>query len=284
MSEAVFLINPKGRRRRKNPMPAGLRRYWAARRGHKRRKVRMSNPKRHRRRSYARRRNPVAVAPRRRRNRWRFGSRARRSRRRRNPIFRMSRRRRRRNPFGSGEIKSVIMPALVGAIGATAVAVGYGYLGSANVLPASLSTGVAATLVQAVFAVGVGFLVGKFMGRNTGNGVAIGALTVIAANQLSSLVSSTAPNVPGVSGLGALKLGGVGDYVPYRRKIGAYMNNPRLPGRAMNGLGFVSPAPGLRGLRGRGVGAYMNTPVPGMGSMHADYSGGSGWTGLPDGM
>jgi hypothetical protein len=300
--ESVFLINPKRKRRRKGRMPAGLARYWAKHRrgGKKRRRVsakaRMENPRRRRRRNprrrraRARRRNPVY-----RHKRRRVSARRRRS----NPRRHRHYARRRRNPFGGGEISNVIMPALIGAGGALVVSVGYGYL--SPYLPSSLTTGFIPSLVQAAVAVGAGFLAGKAIGRQKGNAVAVGALTVIAVNALTPYISSaTGGSVPGISGFGGLKLGGVGDYVPYRKPIGAYMR----PGMGRLGAAtFTSPAPrvgaymaknraGMRGYVGfqrPGVGAYLNRAVPGMGRMsgavtNPDFSGGSGYTGLNDGM
>lgn len=303
--ESVFLINPKRKRKRsrKGRMPAGLARYWAKHRrgGKKRRRVsaraRMENPRRRRRRNprrrarARRRRNPVY-----RHKRRRVHARRRRS----NPRRRYRHHaRRRRNPFGGNEMSNVVVPALIGGAGALVVSVGYGYL--SPYLPSSLTTGFIPTLVQGAVALGAGFLAGKFLGRQKGNAVAVGALTVIAVNAVTPYISSaTGGSIPGISGFGGLKLGGIGDYVPYRKPIGAYMRG------GMGRLGaatFNSPAPrvgaymaanrkGMRGYVGfqrPRVGAYLNRAVPGMGRMsggatNPDYSGGSGYTGLNDGM
>jgi len=290
--ESVFLINPRRKkRRRKGKMPAGLARYWAAKRGHKKRrkvrvKQRMANPRRRKRR-VARHRNPRrrrAVYARRRRKVYV-------KHRRRNPRRRhfAHHRRRRRNPFGSGEISSVLKPALIGGAGAIGLAVLYGF--ASPYLPSTLSSGFFPTVIQAAGALGVGMLVGKFMGRSAGNAAAVGALTVIAVNAVTPLISSTTGGaVPGMSGFGGLKLGGLGDFVPYRRPIGAYMMGKTMP-TGRRGVGFISPAPrigayspGMRMPTGRrGVGAYMpKSMMRGLGGH--DVTGGSGYTGLPDGM
>jgi hypothetical protein len=292
--ESLFLVNPGKRKRKrksgKGRMPPALRRYWAAKRAaksgrRKRRKVsvksRMANPGRRKHRR-ARRRNPVYS----RRRRKVYASK-----RRRNPVRHRHHARRhrhharRRNPFGGSEIQSVVMPALVGAGGAIALAVAYGYL-SPN-LPSALTSGFMPTAVQAAAALGLGFLAGKFLGRSQGNAVAVGALTVIAVNAVTPYISSaTGGNVPGMNGLGGLKLGGVGDFVPYRRPIGAYTPNVRnMPGSGMGRLGYVSPASRIGAYARVPIGAYARG-IPTMGAIHqpADYSGGSGYTGMNDGM
>jgi hypothetical protein len=300
MTESLFLINPSRRKRR---MPAGLRRYWAARRAKK-------NPRRHRRKIHVahrrRRRNPVS---RRRRRSYNMVRRARRAgrrvnprrrhrayhRRRRNPIFRMRRRaKRRRNPFGGQTWGAVLAPAAVGMGGALATAIAYGYI--APYLPSQITSSTPINAAaQAALAVGIGAL--AYMAtKNTriGNAVAIGGVTVVAVNFFTPYFSSFLPNTPGLSGFGGPKLGGVGDYVPYRRPMmGAYL--PPMQGSATRRLGFISPAarlgaylpsPMTRGM-GTGMGKYMNTggqSIPGLGGLFG--SGAGAFTGLNpnDGM
>lgn len=262
--ESVFLINPR-KRKRKGRMPAGLARYWASRRGggkRKRRRARavMTNPHRRRRRNPRRahhrthrRRNPMS---RKRRHRHR------------NPIFASRRRKRRRNPFSTSEIKDMLMPAVIGAGGAVVVSAVYNAVSSS--LPTQLSTGYMPALVQAAAAIGIGLLAEKFAGKSTGAAVAVGGLTVVLYNTIAPMISSGT----GLQGLG--NLGRVGDLVPYRRGVGAYQATPSgraAQQRGMGRLGFVSPAPGLRG-----IGAYMRGVGP------SDQSGGSGFNGLNDGM
>ena len=293
MTESLFLINPlRRKRKRKRPQPPALAAYWAKKRAQRierRRKAgRLLNPRKKRRKISVRRRLRLRARHRNPRHRHAVYHRRRRKvyvrHRRSNPI--RAHRRRRRNPFGSGEVKSVLIPGLYGAGGALAVAVAYGF--ASPYLPSALSTGIVATGVQLAASLGIGMLIGKFMGRSAGNAAAIGAVTVIAVNAITPYISSaTGGSVPGMSGFGGLKLGGVGDYVPYRRAIGAYM-----PGKAMptgrRGMGFISPAPRIGAYspsmrRGR-VGAYMPR-VPNMRGLGAhDMSGGSGYNGLSDGM
>jgi hypothetical protein len=270
-AESIFLINPRrSRKRRKNPMPAGLRRYWASRRGgKKRRKARavMTNPRR-------RRRNPARAHRRRARRRNPIFKKTRARRRRANPVFRRSRRRaRHRNPFSVGGLKAVIVPAAIGAAGAIAMSIAYGYASPS--LPATLSTGYFPTIVKAAAAIGIGMLVGKFMSRQDGQYATMGGLTVVLVGAITPLISSATPSIPGLSGLA-----GYGDYIPYSKPgMGAYMRNPtKRPG--MGRLGFYSPAPVLGAPGPRQMGAYMARSVPGM----ADLTGGSGYNWTADGM
>lgn len=201
-----------------------------------------------------------------------------RRRRRHNPIFRS--RRRRRNPIG-GSWGEALTPAAIGAGGAVALAVAYGYL--SPYLPSQLTTGsIMPLVVQAAGAIGLGALAYAIT-KNTrmSQFVATGGLTVVIVNAITPALSSAAGgNVPGLNGFGGLKLGGVGDYVPYRRGMGAYM--PYQRGR----LGFINPAAKLGAylrtparLQGlRGVGAYLPTSVPGM----RGFAGGGGYTGIQE--
>jgi hypothetical protein len=273
--ESLFIVNPR-KKRRKGRMPAGLRRYWASRRGgktRKRRKARavMANPRRRRRRARARN-------PRRRRHRARAHNPRRRRRRAHNPVFSHRRKRRRsHNPFSTGGLKAVLVPAGIGAAGAIATAIAYGYLSPQ--LPTTFTTGYFPTLVKAAAAIGLGMLVGKFMSRQDGQYAAIGGLTVVLVGAVTPLITSAAPTIPGLSGLA-----GYGDYIPVRRAMGGpatLMNRMGAysPGLArgtttrfgkLGRMGFVSPAPRL--------GAYM-----GRGATAGDMSG-SGFNGLNDGM
>jgi len=180
-----------------------------------------------------------------------------------------------------------VIPAAIGAGGAIALAVLYGYL-SPN-LPSSVTsiTG-ASTILQAAGAIGLGFLAGKFMGRSKGAYVAMGGLTVVLVNAITPYISSaTGGALPGMSGFGGLKLGGVGDYVPYKRMAGAtgmsggLVHTPRL--------GYINPASRLgaymrAGARPPGLGAYMRPGArpPGLGIMNRGGFGTQGYTGLQE--
>jgi hypothetical protein len=271
--ESLFLVNPRRKKRRKGKMPAGLRRYWASRRGgvkHKRKRRRaskravMANP----RKRYSRRRarNPVF--------------RSRRKSRRRNPVSHRKHRRHRargRNPFSVGGLKHAIMPAAIGAGGAIALNIAYGY--AAPYLPASLTTGFFPTIVKIAGALGLGMVAKKFLGSTDAQYVTAGALTVVLVGAVTPYITSAVPSLPGLSGLAALGHNAAYDYQPFRPGMGAYMQKPGL-GR----LGFYSPASVIqaKGVGMGRLGAYMPNSAPRAGMN--DLSGGSGFNGLNDGM
>ena len=260
--EQFLLVNPR-RKRRKGKMPAGLRRYWASRRGKhrvKRRRARMANPRRRRLTLRGRR---VGVGKYKYSRRYRKSLKRRQRRRAQNPIFHRRRaRHRRHNPFSTGGLKAVLVPAAYGAAGALAMNIAYGYLSPS--LPATLTTGYVPALVKGAAAVGLGMLIGKFMSRQDGVYATVGGLTVVLLGLVTPMIQSAAPTLPGLSGLA-----GYGDYIPQR--MGAY--SPSLARNATSRfgrLGFISPAPRV------GMGAYMGR---GMAGVSADLSG-SGFDGL----
>jgi hypothetical protein len=265
--ESLFIVNPRGRKKRKGRMPAGLRKYWAARRRQKnpvrrKRRARAANPRRHTRR--ARRANPIKSYRRKRRaNPIHYGTHKRRKRRA-NPIHYGRRRKRHHNPFSTGGLMAVLKPAGIGAAGAIATAIAYGY--AAPMLPATLTTGYIPVIVKAAAAIGLGMLISKFMSKQDGQYATIGGLTVVLVGAVTPLITSAAPTLPGLSGLA-----GYGDYMP--TKMGAYaptLSNPKTT--RFGRLGFISPAPKL--------GAYMGRGIPqGLGALS-----GSGYNGLNDGM
>lgn len=256
--ESLFIVNPR-RKKRKGRMPAGLRKFWAARRRQKnpkRRRARAANPRRRHKRL------AVMANPRRRHRRVRAAN-PRRRKRRANPVFFHRRRKRRSNPFSTNSLMSVLKPAGIGAAGAIAMSIAYGYLSPS--LPASLTTGYLPTIVKGAAAVGLGMLIGKFMSRQDGQYATIGGLTVVLVGAITPLITSAAPTIPGLSGLA-----GYGDYQPVRR-LGAYSPTlQRQKTSRLGRLGFISPAPRL--------GAYM-----GRGASPGDMSG-SGFDGMNDGM
>jgi len=229
-------------------MPAGLRRYWAGKR-----RARLTNPRRRRR---SRRHVSVSINPRRRRRAH--------HRRYSNP------RRRRGRGGGLGFsvkspqaiLHSAIVPAAIGGAGALALDVTMGYL--SPYLPATLQAGWFNLAVRLAGAIGLGMVAGKFLGRERGRVVMLGALTVAAYSTLKGLVSSAGVTLPGLSGYA--------DYTAYplsprMGNLGAYMRGATgTPG--IQGLGYVSPAPVVKGM-----GAYMRGPMnvaPSLG----DYSDG----------
>jgi hypothetical protein len=240
--ESLILINPRRRKRRRNPrsrrrMPAALRRYWASKRG-----TRLANPRRRR-----RRRNPVVHGYRRRRPLRAH---------RRNPRRFRARRsyRRLRNP--RGDFMHTLAAGALGASGALLLNLVYGYVNP--YLPASLQTGLVQTGVLTVGALGLGVLVGKFINKDLGDSVAFGGLSVVLYNAASTVAQGAGLTITN-------NLSGYADYTP--RRMGAYMQGvPNTQGFRPHGaggmgglgrLGYVSPAPVLR--RPAGMGAYMRT-------------------------
>lgn len=244
--ESLVLINPRPRRRRRNArsrrrMPAALRRYWATRRG-----TRLSNPRRRR------RRNPVVHSYYRRRARDH----------RRNPRrLRMRRVRRLRNP--RGDFMNTLAAGAIGAGGALLLNWAYGAV--SPYLPTGLQTGLAQTAVLGVGALGLGYLVGRFVSQDLGQDVAYGGLAVVIYNAGLTMLSSSGITMTN-------NLSGYADYTP--RRLGAYLQTgtPRTAGFRMgaymtgtprtagfkSGLGYVSPAAVLR----PALGAYLkNAPM-----------------------
>lgn len=225
----ILLLNPRRRRRRlSNPRRA---RRAHSRRAHRRTYHRRANPRRvHR----------VAGHYARSKRGRRFYVRAHRS----NPRMR---RRRRSNPrlFSSsgGVMRDYVMPAAIGAAGAVALKIGWGYLSPK--LPTMLQSGWGAMGGQAAVVLAAGYGLGRVMPRQRrqiGLGV-VGALTVIAYSAAVQLLSSYVPQLQGLR-----------DYVDYAGNMGAYMGPGAvaLPAPAAARMGVVSPAPALRGLN-----AYM---------------------------
>ena len=257
MTEQVLLLNPRRKRRGRRGMPAGLRRYWASKRR------RLANPRRRRRVARARRSNP-------RHRRVRAYS-ARRSRRvyaRSNPR-RMRRRRRNPRDMTGTLLSDYLLPAGIGAVSAVALNIAWGYI--APNLPESVQSGMGALAAQAGVVIVAGAVLSRAMPRHNRGITAgvVGALTVVAYSAATQLLSG--------SGFG---VSGLHDYRRYRRvgNLNAYMRMPgaspmALPARPGSGgvrapgnsprigrVGWVSPSPALRGLRGPPMGqlnAYM---------------------------
>ena len=172
------------------------------------------------------------------------------------------RRRRLRNPrHGGGAlslrgvVRNAIVPGAIGAGGALALDVAMGYL--KPMLPPTLQTGWINTGVKVAGAIALGMVAGRFLGRERGRIVTLGALTVVSYGVLKEMLASA--GLPG--------LAGYADYTPYR--MGAYMGagTAVLPPRR---LGYISPAPVIGGgAMSPRMGAYMNV-APGLG----DYGDG----------
>lgn len=213
LGEQILLINRRRRRR-------GSRARAASGRFIRRGRTRSRRAATTRRR---RRRNPVgafmpAVVNRRRR--------------RRSIVSRIVRRRRRNPRFGGFTLRGVtrqVIPAAIGGAGALGLDMALAVLP----VPDMLKSGPLAILTKIGGAIGLGWLAGMVVGRENGRLVTTGALTVVAYNVIKGFAQQVAPQLPGLS-----------DYEDYRAGMGAFMNR-------QNALGFVDPAPVLRG-----VGAY----------------------------
>lgn len=214
MSAEIALINP--RRRRKHKKTHSRRRRHVARRRRASGYVVGSAPVRRRK-----------LNPRRRRH-----------------VARRRHYARRRNPrFSIGGLTHALIPAAIGGAGAVALDVALGYVP----LPDMLKTGYAKVGVQIAGAFLLGWLGSKALGREKGNAVTLGALTVAAYGLVKTVVKQAAPTLPGLAG----------DYETMR--MGAYMKPE---------LGYVNPASPL--------GAYMQDQTP--------MGGFGGFDGMSDGM
>ncbi len=227
--EEMLIINPRrarnrkgrfvknARRRRRNPIALNPRRK---RRRNPIAAVAAVNPRRRR------RRNPIALAvnPRRRRHR--------------NPIALNPRKRRyrRHNPRVAGlgafkprAILNTLIPAGIGAIGAIGLDVALSYVP----LPAQFQSGLWKNVTRIVGAVGLGVVAGMVVGRQKGQQVALGALTVASYTIIRDLVKENFPQL-NLSGAESY------DYSDLR-------------------IGYTNPAAMVTG---NGVGAYMSSPLP----------------------
>jgi hypothetical protein len=220
MAELLLVSNPKRRKhKRKGKMPAGLKKYWAARRGRKHAK------RKHTRRSRAKRRPAMGYT---------VGTRKIR-RRKLNPHRRYSRRRknthhrrhyRRSNPSLRG-ITGQIMPTVKagawGAAGALGLDVLWGLLtAQLPSVAAMLTNPYVGFAAKAAGAVTVGALGGK-IARGRGRDLAVGAMTVVTHDFLKSLMIQMAPTIFGPGG--SLSLGSYlsgQDYLP--GSFGSYLS------------------------------------------------------------
>ena len=152
-----------------------------------------------------------------------------------------------------------MIPAALGASGALVFDVAYGYLNP--YLPAAFQSGYINVLVKGAAAVGLGMVGMKFLGRERGKALMLGAFTVVAYGALRNAVS----------GMGIPGLSGYSDYTPY--PMGAYIQGPTgTPGiQGLGRLGYVSPAAVVGPTLSPRMGAYMPmNVVPAMG----DYGDG----------
>jgi hypothetical protein len=160
-------------------------------------------------------------------------------------------RRRLRNPrraggFGMrGLLRNAVMPAALGGTGALVLDVVDGYV--APYLPVTLQAGYLRLIMKGLGAVAIGMVASRFLGRERGRVVMLGALTVTAYSAIRSAVAGA--GIPGLSGYN--------DYTPFpMHGFGAYMKGPTgTPG--IQGLGYVSPAAVVGPTMSPRMGAYM---------------------------
>lgn len=223
MAELLLVSNPKRRRKkakhhRKGRMPAGLKKYWAARRAGK------SAPKRRRRkavRAHKRRRHSgvrraatgYTVGTRKIRRRKLNPHRRRYSRRHRNPSLRGL----------TGQILPTVKSGAWGAAGALGLDALWGLIaGRLPAFAAYLTNPYVSYAAKAAGAVAVGSLGGK-IARGRGREMAVGAMTVATHDLFKSLMIQMAPTIFGPGG--SLPLGSYlsgQDYMP--GAFGSYLS------------------------------------------------------------
>lgn len=220
MAELLLVSNPgkRGRKRKskKGRMPAGLRKYWAAKRraskGHKRHTKRHTRSRK--RRSVGKRHAAVGytVGTRKIRRRKLNPHRRRYSRRRSNPSLRGL----------TGQIMPTMKAGAWGAAGALGLDALWGLL-TTNLpsLTAYLTNPYVTFVAKAAGAVGVGALGGK-VARGRGRDMAVGAMTVVTHDFLKSLMIQMAPTIFGPGGSLALGSYLSGDYLP--GSFGSYLS------------------------------------------------------------
>jgi hypothetical protein len=256
MAELLLVSNPHKRRKhkrksRKGRKPAGLRKYWAARRAGKTRTKHRRRVKRH---SGGRRRPVLGYVVGKKKIR----------RRKLNPHHMHHRRHRRRhnmylhNPSLRGMLGQIVPTAKAGAWGA-AGALGLDVLWGlvTNQLPSVagfLTNPYVGFAAKAAGAVTVGALGGK-LARGKGRELAVGAMTVVAHDFLKSLLIQMAPTMFGPGGsvpLGAyLSAAGGPDY------LGSYLSGSApIVGTATIPQAYL-PFSGSSGNSGTSDGQYM---------------------------
>lgn len=236
----LMILNPrhrakKHRRHHRRKMTAKQLKYFGKRRRAGRRVARRTAPKV----------VELAVNPRRRRRRGLrryFGKKRRHS-------FRANPRRRfRRNPIGLGNLggmlKTTVVPATIGGLGA----LGVDYV-MANLMPASLTTGVSAPLLRIAAAFALGMAAGTIAGKSFGEQVTAGAVTVTMYQLTRNTLAQNYPNVNLGRHMGRWPNLGAQRQMMMRRRAMALQGKFRqMRGQGASGnLGYIGP--------GRSVGA-----------------------------
>lgn len=138
-----------------------------------------------------------------------------------------------------GIVKGTLMPAAIGATGAIALDIAYGY--AQPYVPAMFNNKWATLGVKILGALAIGYGASKLLGRERGKIATLGAVTVVGYGALKSALQTALPTVKGLSGYA--------DFVDYNAGrsppgVGAYMRPA---------IGFYSPAAVIP----PGMGAYM---------------------------
>ncbi len=281
---AVRLVNPSrlrrrraacsnSRRRRKRNMPAGLKRYWAR----MRRQItsaKRSNPVRRHRRRRAR-----SVNGRRRRRNFSFSGR-----RRRNPVYAMGRARSYRRRLRHNPLLAVPLGELVPLAG-WAVA---GMAGT-RILPQMLmpgsNTGITGYGINALTAVGLSWVGGKFAGPRAAQGLLVGGIVALAARILSDTLGAS--STFGSALVGDLDFD-LGFYIPNTYSVptagqGPYLLNPGVMGSPMSAGGVIPALPAAGGAAAAAASAPGSAGNPSAaqlsapGAVHEPKSGSSPW-------
>jgi hypothetical protein len=182
-------------------------------------------------------------------------------------------RRRIRNPRmpSAASIKGMVIPAVVGGVGAVGLDYLWGY--TAPYLPASLQAGYIGTVAKSAVAIGGGWLAGKVIGRQAAAAGVVGALTVIAYQTIHQLIAGTltAPTVSAAAAAPAATPG-MSAYMPRRGQMGWVSPGSTL--RGLHGARFGAYAPGIRAPQ-PGSSRLVNTPGGGVAPSGLAYAGGS---------
>lgn len=124
-----------------------------------------------------------------------------------------------------GLAKSTVKTAAYAAGGALLLDIVWGYAGA--LLPAAVQTGYVRHVAKAAGAVAVGLVAQKFLGRKTGELVALGAMTVVLHNVMREV---TAQFIPGVALAGYEDIEAL-SYLSPGQNVGEYQM-----GEQMNGI------------------------------------------------
>ncbi len=199
----LLLVNPKRRTRRRRPTRA------------RKRVTRRTVTRRAPRRRVRRRRNPSANT---------FGV----------PTYGSRRRNPARRRAKGDIVNRIVMPSVMGATGALALDIAWGYLP----IPMNLKTGMLRHVVKGAGAIALGYLTEMVATKATAEQMTRGAMTVVVHGAMRELAQQFMPQVP-LDGMGYYSAGtpvGVGAYVG---GMGAYIGsegaaNPYLAADTLN--------------------------------------------------